>query len=73
MGKRMWKGEGRAYQHLDIRGGLELGYGGLLLLFGQVAKVVKKLDLLFVEHAADDAGQFGPVDKDWYDLSARML
>jgi hypothetical protein len=53
--------------------GLKLGYGRLLLLFGQVTKVVKERNLFFVENAADDAGEFGPVDKNWYDLSVGIV
>ena len=54
-----------AYQDFDVGILLELGDGGVLLVPCEVAEVVQEGDLLFVEHAADDAGQFDPVDKDF--------
>jgi hypothetical protein len=63
------KAGGGAYQHFDIRFGLKPGYGRLLLLSGQVTKVVEERNPFLVENAADDAGEFGPVDKNWYGSS----
>jgi hypothetical protein len=52
------------YQNFDIRLVLKVEDRGLLLISGQVAKVIQELDALFVEHPADDSGQFGPVEED---------
>jgi hypothetical protein len=53
----------KAYQHVDLRLRLKPGYGRLLLLSGQIAKVVEERNLFFVENAPKDAGELGPVDK----------
>lgn len=52
------------YQNFDIRLFLKVADCGLLLIFGQVAKVIQEPDALLVQHSANDAGQFGPVEKD---------
>ena len=65
-GSKQGKGAGcLAYQDFDVGILLELGDGGGLLVPCEVAEVVQEGDLLFVEHAADDAGQFDPVDIDF--------
>jgi hypothetical protein len=43
---------------------LEIRDGRGFLFRGQVAKVVEERDSLFEEHPANDASQFGPIDKD---------